>query len=59
MVQCSAMSTIETKTRVLVGNSFPFSLVRCEWMVVEGVPAERDAAGDFCEISVPQAHAQA
>ena len=35
MVECSAMSTTETKTKVLVGNAFPFSLVRCERLVVE------------------------
>ena len=27
-----------TKTRLLIGNSFPFSLVRCERMVVESKP---------------------
>ena len=38
MVECSAMSTTETKTKVLVGNAFPFSLVRCERLVVEPQP---------------------
>ena len=39
------MSTTDVKTKVLVGNSFPFSLVRCERLVVEQRPvAELRAA---------------
>ena len=38
LVSCSAMSTTEVKTKVLIGNSFPFSLVRCERLVVESKP---------------------
>lgn len=32
------MNTTETKTKVLIGNSFPFSLVRCARLVVETQP---------------------
>ena len=32
------MSTIEVRKKVLVGNSFPFSLVRCARLVVEPQP---------------------
>ena len=38
LVSCSAMSTTEVKTKVLIGNSFPFSLVRCARLVVESKP---------------------
>ena len=32
------MNTIGTKSKVLVGNSFPFSLVRCDQLIVEQRP---------------------
>lgn len=38
MVQCSAMGKTGTETKVLVGNTFPFSLVRCARLVVEPQP---------------------
>ena len=53
LVSCSAMDTTETRTKVLIGNSFPFSLVRCERLVVESKPlaALREALADAEVIS--------
>ena len=45
MLQCASMKTKETEGRILVGNAFPFSLVRCNRLIVEQKPISelRDA----------------
>ena len=46
------MKTKETDGRILVGNAFPFSLVRCDRLVVEQKPiAELKQALDGAEVA--------